>query len=39
MALINEISAKIRQRRYEFSKHAIDQSIIRKISVAELEGR
>ncbi|MEW6037811.1 MAG: DUF4258 domain-containing protein [Pseudomonadota bacterium] len=37
MALINEISAKIRQRRYEFSKHALDQSIIRKISVAELE--
>jgi hypothetical protein len=37
MALINEISAKIWQRRYEFSKHALDQSIIRKISVAELE--
>lgn len=37
MALIGEISDKIRQRRYEFSKHALDQSIIRKIGVAELE--
>jgi len=37
MAFIDEISDKIQQRRYEFSKHAVDQSIIRKISVAELE--
>ena len=37
MALIEEICAKIKQRRYEFSKHAVDQSIIRDISVAELE--
>lgn len=37
MALIGEISDKIWQRRYEFSKHTVDQSIIRKISVAKLE--
>ena len=37
MELIGQIRDKIRQRRYEFSKHAVDQSIVRKISVAELE--
>jgi hypothetical protein len=37
MEIIGVIRDKIRQRRYEFSKHAVDQSIIRKISVAELE--
>ena len=37
MALIEEICEKIRQRHYEFSKHAVDQSIIRDISVTELE--
>ena len=37
MALIHEILIKIKQRHYEFSKHAVDQSIIRDISVAELE--
>jgi Domain of unknown function (DUF4258) len=37
MELIGEIRDKIWQRRYEFSKHAVDQSIIRKISVAEFE--
>jgi hypothetical protein len=37
MALIQEIHVKIKQRHYEYSKHAVDQSIIRDISVAELE--
>ena len=37
MALIHEIREKIKQRHYEFSKHAVDQSILRDISVAELE--
>jgi hypothetical protein len=37
MATINEIRAKFERRQYEFSKHAVDQSIIRDISVAELE--
>ncbi len=37
MALILEIRAKIKRRHYEYSKHAVDQSIIRDISVAELE--
>jgi hypothetical protein len=37
MALIREISEKIRARLYEFSKHAVDQSIVRDISVEELE--
>jgi hypothetical protein len=37
MAFIQEIRVKIKQRHYEYSKHAVDQSIIRDISVAELE--
>jgi len=37
MALLDEIRDKIRRRRYEFSKHAVDQTILRDISVAELE--
>lgn len=37
MALLDEIQAKIQRRMYEFSKHAVDQSIARDISVAELE--
>lgn len=37
MAFIQEIREKIKERVYEFSKHAADQSIIRDISVAELE--
>ena len=37
MALLNEIQAKILRREYEFSRHAVDQSIIRGISVAEVE--
>ncbi len=35
--MIHEIRLKIRMRQYEFSKHAVDQSIIRDISVAEIE--
>jgi hypothetical protein len=37
MTMIHEIRVKIKRRQYEFSKHAVDQSIIRDISVAELE--
>lgn len=37
MALTEEIRAKVKKRLYEFSKHAVDQSIIRDISVAEVE--
>jgi len=37
MSLIQEIRAKIKQRHYEYSKHAVDQTIIRDISVLELE--
>ena len=37
MGLIEKIREKIRRRRYEFSKHALDQTIIRGISVAEVE--
>ena len=37
MALIDEIRLKFRAHHYEFSKHAVDQSIIRDISVAEVE--
>ena len=37
MAPIQEIRAKIKRRHYEYSKHAVDQSIIREISVLELE--
>ena len=35
--MIEQIRRKIRRRQYEFSKHAVDQSIIRGISVGELE--
>lgn len=37
MSLIQEIRQKISERLYEFSKHAVDQSIVRDINVAELE--
>ena len=33
----HEVRAKFKRRQYEFSKHAVDQSIIRDISVAEVE--
>jgi len=35
MALIDEIREKIEAEQFEFSKHAVDQSIIRRISVHE----
>jgi hypothetical protein len=37
MSMLEEIRNKILRRQYEFSKHAVDQSIIRDISVAEVE--
>ncbi len=37
MTEIEEIVDKIQKREYEFSKHAVDQSIIRDISVSEIE--
>ncbi len=37
MSTLDEIQAKMERRQYEFSKHAVDQSIIRDISVAEVE--
>lgn len=37
MPSLEEIRAKILRRQYEFSKHAVDQSIIRDISVIEVE--
>lgn len=35
--MIPEIQDKVRSRRYELSRHAVDQSIKRNISIAELE--
>ena len=35
MALIEEIREKIEAEQFEFSKHAVDQSIIRRITVQE----
>jgi hypothetical protein len=37
MAILDEIREKIRQRKYEFSRHAVDQSLLRGISVLEVE--
>ena len=37
MAILDEVQAKILRREYEFSKHAVDQSIIRNIRVTEME--
>ncbi len=37
MALIQQIRVKLMRRSYEFSKHAVDQSIIRDISATEVE--
>ena len=35
--MLDAIRAKIRMRQYEFSKHALDQSITRDIGVLEME--
>lgn len=37
MGLVDDIRAKIGRREYEFSRHAVDQSVVRDISVAEVE--
>lgn len=37
MVSLEGIRDKIARRQYEFSKHAVDQSIIRQISVGEIE--
>ena len=37
MSLIEEIRDRVSRWKYEFSKHAADQSILREISVAEVE--
>ena len=37
MAMLDDIRRKITRRQYEFSKHAVDQSIIRDIGVREIE--
>lgn len=34
--MLEEIQSKILRRQYEFSKHAVDQSIIRDISIVEM---
>ena len=36
MTLIEEIRAKFAHNEFEFSKHAVDQSILREISVEEI---
>ena len=36
MSMIEEIRKKVAADEFEFSKHAVDQSIIRRISVQEL---
>jgi hypothetical protein len=36
MGMLEEIQGKILRRQYEFSKHAVDQSIIREISIVEM---
>ena len=37
MALLDDIRVKVSARHYEFSKHAVDQTIIRGVGVSELE--
>ncbi len=37
MDVLAEIRRKIRRRQYEFSKHAVDQTLLRDIAVGELE--
>ncbi len=36
MGMLEQIRSKILRRQYEFSKHAVDQSIIREISIVEM---
>jgi hypothetical protein len=37
MAILDDIKQKVAARQYEFSKHAVDQAIVRGINVTELE--
>ncbi len=37
MGMLEEIRSKMLRRQYEFSKHTVDQSLIRNISVDEVE--
>ena len=37
MVVLDDIRRKVAQRQYEFSKRAVDQSIVRGVSVAEVE--
>jgi hypothetical protein len=37
MSIIEQIRSKILQRQYEFSRHAVDQALLRRITVAEIE--
>ena len=37
MDLLDALKEKVAVRQYEFSRHAVDQSILRDISVAEVE--
>jgi len=37
MNMLKEIQKKVRLQQYELSKHAVDQSIIRQITISELE--
>lgn len=37
MPLLDDIRTKVQHRQYEFSRHAVDQSIVRGIRVAEVE--
>ena len=37
MSVLERIQSKILQRQYEFSRHAVDQSILRGVAVAEVE--
>lgn len=37
MGMVDDIREKILRRQYELSKHAVDQSILRDISVTEME--
>jgi hypothetical protein len=37
MTKLEQIQDKIRRRQYEFSRHAVDQSLVRRITVAEVE--
>lgn len=37
MSNLAEIVSKIKSRQYEFSKHAVDQSVVRNISIIDME--